>query len=231
MKLAKELKIEKYMSQKVRDDFRDKIERQGAMAVNKENIKLFAQVIFQNRQSIVEDSILEVFDEFTKYYKENRVHVEGWKTNDSWKVNRKVILPYWIEYDHWSDSFKDYTSRLERIGDVEKVMCYLTGLRIEDVRSVRVAIKKASPGEKFETTFFECRAYKKGTIHLYFRDEKLWQDFNMNVAYKRNWLPPEEKKKYENDGNQSKHWEAERSIGLYNDKETNTNTTALSLSI
>ncbi len=158
MKLAQELKIEKYMSNKVKQDFSEKLEKQWAIAINKENIKLFAQAIFQNRESIVEDSILEVFDEFTKYHKENREYIEGWKTNDSWKVNRRVILPRWIEHD-WYSWFRCNYSMWGKFTDVEKVMCYLTGKRIETINTLENGLKNTRAWEKFDTEFFECRAY------------------------------------------------------------------------
>jgi len=37
----------------------------------------------------LENAIVEVFEELTKYDNENRFYPEGWKTNDSWKVNKK----------------------------------------------------------------------------------------------------------------------------------------------
>jgi len=44
-------------------------------------------------------------------------------------------------------------------------------------------------GAKCESTFFEIRYYMKGTLHLYFRDERLWNQFNILAAKGRNWLP------------------------------------------
>jgi hypothetical protein len=41
-----------------------------------------------------------------------------------------------------------------------------------------------------ESTFFEMKYYKKGTLHLKFKDEALWNDFNLAAARGRNWLPP-----------------------------------------
>ncbi len=46
--IAKELKLEKYMTDKVKQDFRKKMQEQGQMAVNPENIRTFVQVVVSN---------------------------------------------------------------------------------------------------------------------------------------------------------------------------------------
>lgn len=76
-------------------------------------------------------------------------------------------------------------------------MCYVTGKRYDDVDRIEPKLRTALPGEKYETEFFFFRAYLKGTVHLEFKDKKLLEAFNIRVALKRNWLPPEERKKYE----------------------------------
>jgi len=49
---------------------------QGSLAITEDNIRKFADMIFMNRGNIMENAIREVFDEFTKYHKENREHIE-----------------------------------------------------------------------------------------------------------------------------------------------------------
>lgn len=40
-----------------------------------------------------------------------------------------------------------------------------------------------------ESEYFLIRYWKKGTVHLYFKDERLWQMFNLEAARGKNWLP------------------------------------------
>lgn len=40
-----------------------------------------------------------------------------------------------------------------------------------------------------ESEYFHIRFWKKGTAHLFFKDEGLWRRFNMAAAEGRNWLP------------------------------------------
>jgi hypothetical protein len=100
-KIAKDLKIEQYMTTQLKSDFGSYMREQGSLAITEDNIRKFADMIFMNRGNIMENAIREVFDEFTKYHKENREHIEGWKTNDKWKVNKKIILPYWVTHESW----------------------------------------------------------------------------------------------------------------------------------
>lgn len=40
-----------------------------------------------------------------------------------------------------------------------------------------------------ESEYFLIKYWKKGTVHLYFKDEQLWQRFNQEAAKGKNWLP------------------------------------------
>ncbi|MCP4761329.1 MAG: DUF4942 domain-containing protein, partial [archaeon] len=45
--------------------------------------------------------------------------------------------------------------------------------------------------------FFNFRCYKKGTLHLHFKDDWLWEEFNMRACAGKNWLPEAEREKWE----------------------------------
>ena len=44
---------------------------------------------------------------------------------------------------------------------------------------------------KIESTYFEIRFFKKGTLHLIFKDEFLWQEFNYRAAKYKGFPLPE----------------------------------------
>ena len=48
-------------------------------------------------------------------------------------------------------------------------------------------------GEWFEWEFFKCKAYKKGTLHMEFKEEKVWAMFNQKVAKLKGYPLPEQK--------------------------------------
>jgi hypothetical protein len=185
--------IDKYMTQKVKKDFSDfqKSSLSGQFALK--NIQKFCNNVFLNREKILTESIVESFDLMTKYHKENRVHIEGWKTDKAWKVGNKVILPYIVEFSSWSGSFCTYNSfGRDTVNDIDKGLCMLAGKDFNSIVTILDGLHRAFK-EKSEniadSEFFSIRYYKKGTIHLTFKDLDLLERFNLTVAKIRNWIP------------------------------------------
>lgn len=202
--------IEKLMTHSVMQNFSEFIKQQGNMEFCKENIYSILEMLIGNRETIMQNAVIDVFDIFTKYHEENRVYFEGWKTNEAWRVNRKVILPYWVEWNKWtrsdSDRFSTNVSYWSQYSDIDKVMCYLTGQRIENILTIYQALDrkfsdlgyvgKGPFDNECSSTFFNLRFFKKGTLHLEFKDEKLLERFNLIACKGKNWLPPEQEKKH-----------------------------------
>jgi hypothetical protein len=209
-----EMKMERYMTKSVQENFSKFIDQQGAMDFTRENVFSMINTLFANKENIVNQAILDVFDLFTKYHKENRCHIEGWKTNDIWKVNRKVILPYWIDYGayataddlkNYGDKFKINYHKWSENADIDKVMCYLSGSNYETCRTLHNSLSvrfdslgNVRTGQSFdnegESQFFTWKFFKKGTLHITFKDKSLWERFNLSACEGKNWLPPNYKK-------------------------------------
>lgn len=212
------LNMDKYMTHSVRENFSKYITQKGLLEFNQENIQDLIAMLFENQFTILENAVVDVFDLFTQYHSENRCHVEGWKTNSAWKVNRKIILPHWIQYGQYMNShdLKQHGDKLKinwnyqsKFSDIDKVMCYLTGIDYQKfygslyktLEHKLKAIGNIKTGNKFDSSFesyfFDCKIFRKGTLHITFKDEKLWQEFNMRACAGKNWLPPAEKKAWE----------------------------------
>lgn len=208
--------IQKYMTYGVRQNFAEFAKNQGCMDLTKENVESLIQMIIENSYTILDKAVIDVFDMFTKYHSENRLHVEGWKTNDKWKVNKKVILPYFVTGGY--NGFYDTSSRRwNEYSDIDKVMCYLAGKNYDDMATrheynvgkhevkykilgLQAAIQRTQYGDSSlqECEFFKFRCYKKGTLHIEFKDKFLWQEFNMRACAGKMWLPESEKRDWEN---------------------------------
>ena len=88
-----------------------------------------------------------------------------------------------------------------RLDDIDRAMAFLDGKKLEDVPlTLRKALKahfeeqrQDFSGASFVSTYFELRCYKKGTLHMKFRDRKLWERFNLTAAQGKNWLPDDTK--------------------------------------
>lgn len=212
------LNVQKFMTKAVRDNFQKWGKNQGYMDFTKENVASLVNMLFENSGMIMEKAVIDVFDLFTTYHKENRCYQEGWKTNDKWKVNKKVILPRFISmgYGGYYETYHHYNE----FDDIDKVMCYLTGKnydhfneleegksyeynardREKDYKmiSLKNAVGRSRIGDtgKTESEFFHLRCYKKGTVHIEFKDKFLWQEFNMRACSGKNWLPEAEQKEW-----------------------------------
>ena len=216
--IISKINMDKFMTHSVRENFSKFIQQKGLLEFNHKNVQDLISMLFENKYTILERAIVEVFDMFTQYHSENRCHVEGWKTNDSWKVNRKVILPNWITYGgymnahdikQYGDKMKINYGKQSSFSDIDKVMCYITGKDYNNLRGgLYVALENKlriigniKTGDKFdsefESQFFNCKIYRKGTLHITFKDESLWREFNMRSCAGKNWLPPGEKKAWE----------------------------------
>ena len=216
--VIKELDVQKYMSAKVKSNFEAFIAQQSEVAFTKENVASFFQMIMNNRVNIWEEAIVDVFEVLTRYTQENRFHVEGWKTNDKYKINRRIILPSWVS---WQDSYdtQEYMKehgknfslsyhRSQEYTDIDKVLAYISGHALPHwccidsvLESHFKTLGRVCIGDKFDNTtfsgYFDIKFFKKGTVHLYFKDKKLWDEFNMRACAGKDWLPGPEKRQWE----------------------------------
>lgn len=187
----RQLGMEKYMTEDLRKKLDAFVQQQGRMAFNKENIERMYETLLFNRKGIMQQAIEAVFDKLTKYYEENRCHTEGWATNLAWKANRKVVLPFAIQIAFNGGLRIRYGSE-RMLNDIDKVMCYLSGKRIEEIKRITTAVDEmAKEAKSTVSTFFKINAFKKGTIHLEFLDEALWNRFNIEACQGKGWIGKE----------------------------------------
>ena len=177
------------------------LESNERMAFSEENVYALVESIFLNRGTILQECVVEAFDLMTRYYDENRIHIEGWKTNDAWRVNRRVVLPRIVDVWYGGDGHLTYGDTRQNLNDIDRALAFLEGKKLESVPRTAVCaleehFKEYGPdfsGVLFESTYFEMRCYKKGTLHMYFKDKELWERFNLTAARGKNWLPDDVK--------------------------------------
>lgn len=193
--------MERYMTHQVRQNFASYIKQQGAMDFTKENVFAMIKTLIVNKDMILEGAVTDVFDIFTKYHKDNRYHVEGWKTNDNWKTNRRIILPFYVSKG-WDHHYHENFRNDSEYSDIDRVMCYITGTNFDYMinlgGSIKDTIRKTKIGDSSEreSYFFNMRCYQKGTLHLEFKDAALWKEFNMRACSNKKWLPDAEEKQW-----------------------------------
>lgn len=209
--------IKRFMTQAVRENFSKFSKEQGHMDFTRENVEALFQLVFENKYNILEKAIGDVFDLFTRWFDGNKCHIEGWKTNDKWKVNRKVIVPYGVSYGSYmsASSLREYGDKFtishridEHYSDIDKVMCFIDGKDYDSIITIKEAldyqfqrignVKTGSFDNICESEFFRIKFWKKGTLHLEFKDKFLHQEFNMRACNGKNWLPETEKQQWYN---------------------------------
>jgi hypothetical protein len=146
-----------------------------------------------------ENTIIKLFYEFSRKHhwnNENSTNIHyfnGWKTNESWKINKKVILPIRVsDYSGvWSYELKS------KLRDIEKVLAFFaggekTGL---DYDFLLDCAKKREQMKNIECRYVTISLYKKGTVHIVFNDDDLLHRFNIFGCQHKKWLPPSYGKK------------------------------------
>jgi hypothetical protein len=188
----------KFMTQKLREDINRFVEVQVNVPFTMKNIYKMIELVIGTHGQRMDKSLIDIFDRLTEHYDENRYHVEGWKTNSHYLVNKKFILPWVTESDfNGKMRMKWSGNNVDIFNDFVKGLRYLRGesTEMENLYSYVERLKKEG-GIHFGKWFnyydlFEIKGYKKGTIHCKFKDDNLWALFNRKVAEIKGYLLPE----------------------------------------
>lgn len=184
------------LTSNLRDQLNKRVEELADYEFSKFNILEIMMQMNGHINEGVEKTIMDLFDEWTRKYHwddhaTNRHYFDGWRTNDAFAVNKKVIIPLYA-YSQWSGSFDiDYRCR-EKLEDIEKVFNYLDGGRTPEIplRDVLQKAEQEKQTKKIETKYFYLTFHKKGTCHIEFKDMNILARFNIFAARGKNWLPP-----------------------------------------
>lgn len=174
------------------------------------NIYRMAEIIYGTSDQIMKDALVEAIDNLTAHTHENRYEVEGWKTNKGHLLGKKFIANGLR--NTWSGLEVGWGSRIDdNLSDLVKVLCNLTATDFDSINkpchwiekdmstnqwyNVKRKVKNGvnENGENLfalESIFFEFKFFKKGSIHIKFLDDKLWEILNRKYAeIKGNDLP------------------------------------------
>ncbi len=167
---------------------------QSAIAFTERNVKELLALFLLSREELMQRCLVEVFDKATAYHAENKIHVEGWKTNKGYRLNKKIIMPNGVNFRtilHWFEAGQGIQDFLD---DMDKVLCWLSATPVDVGLNTWKSLKaylwdsQLNHQQKFDSHFFEFRFYKKGTLHLYFKDLKLLESFNSAAAKGKKWI-------------------------------------------
>lgn len=170
------------------DEFR---RNQRRIDFNEDNIRAMFGALVARQDELLKAVVLDAFDTMTEHYPENRQHFEGWMSNDAWKVNKRVVMPYAVRLQYDGKHFDTEWSRQNKLVDIDRAICVVTGIPFDNIDTIAHAIKRATTYDNcHESSFFKVRCFKKGTAHLWWLDEEVRKQFNIAAAQARGWLPP-----------------------------------------
>ena len=194
--IFRKLHMEKYATAQLRDNINKFIEQQTHVPFTMGNIYRVLEIVVQTNGQRMLKALEEAFDTICSFSAENSTAGETWKTNANYMVNRKFIVPYITSWDfgRFGLAYDSYTySKVEKIEDVCKALCTITGRNYDEIGSLRECVrnsKDADWGKWFEWGFFRCKGFKKGTMHFEFLDEDVWYKFNYEVSKLKGWSLP-----------------------------------------
>lgn len=191
------------MTSNLQKEYLKDLERLAEYDFSYYNIKTIQADVCQKLVKGVEDCILAKFDELSAQHaydpdmKNNIWYYDGWKTNCSWKINKKVILPCqaWdADYKEWnfqSGTIGAWVKPIDILGDLEKVFNYLDNGETKEV-DITERLKEATEKQqsaKIVLKYFTVTFYKKNTVHITFTNERVLKKFNIYGSQKKGWLP------------------------------------------
>jgi uncharacterized Zn finger protein (UPF0148 family) len=203
-----QMEFGRWLDSKQQESFMRDVQRDSTIPFTANNIRATLDNVFMSRKKLFEESVARVFDDLCGHAVDNgsgpidphkahwnrhgRNGAEGWKTNDNYKVNQKLIFPNGIGFSHGSFSTYSGASAGTIYSDLDRILCVLDGQSLKDCYTVGAALDRASRGAKtggtFESEYFTGRFYKKGTVHLKWKREDLWERFNLEAAAGKKWL-------------------------------------------
>lgn len=161
--------------------------------------------ILQRMAQGIEDKIVSLFEELSYNNSMDcagNVHYfSGWKSNSAFKINSKVVIPYVYCWKDYSEKFSFYELR-KHLSDLELVLNFLLlDKESEHDYSCRNLdywlnyYERIQQTKKMQLRHFDVDIYKKGTVHIKFRDPELLKRFNLYGCMHKGWLPPSYGKK------------------------------------
>ena len=184
------------MTTNLRNDLYRRLDEFAKYEFSAYNIYHLALEMSKKVNGGIRDTIMKLFDDWTHKYhydenSQNRWYYNGWKTNDAFAVNKRVIIPMHGFYSFYSDSAFGFEA-IEKLEDIQKVFDYLDAGRTDpyELRTAMDEAKKKKQTRNIQCKYFKVSIYKKGTAHIEFTDSNVLKKFNIFAAMEKKWLPP-----------------------------------------
>lgn len=207
--------VRKRLTSQKRKEISKELDNYCSMDFTESNVRQFIINLIAKFPLMIDEAIDFLFGELTKYalkdnrwgsneYAANIHYYNSWKTNTAYKINKKVILPF---YQGWSGIYSLSWEQEDFFNDMDLVMSYFdvgntqkqkkisNEENVEETsepstgKIVKHHLQTLHITRDIDTKYFKVSVFKKGTMHITFKDEDLLRRFNIHVGKKRNFLP------------------------------------------
>lgn len=181
---------------KLRSEYYERIKDLQHYDFSLYNIYSLQAEIAKTMSTSIEKTIIALFDDLSRKYhwydetSKNIHFYNGWKTNQSWYINKRVIIP--LNAYSWGELHIRYNAE-ERLRDIERALDYLDGGNTTDFEDLAAALQRAEREKqtsKIQLKYFTVTFYKKGTCHIEFTNLDLLKKLNLFGSQRKGWLPP-----------------------------------------
>ena len=174
--LVDHLGIKALMSVKKRADFERQLEAGELPDISEETILGVILGLAGQAKDFAAEAVGEVFEIL-------RPQTANWdrqyKTNDVFRVGRRVILT-WMVRTRWGGGFEVNYQREAQVNAIDGVFHLLDGKGVLKERRgpLAQAINATGKDGKGETDYFKFRCFKNGNLHLEFKNLELVKQLN-----------------------------------------------------
>jgi hypothetical protein len=177
--LANRLGIRNVMSVAKRKEFEHQLQQGDLPEITEDTIVGILLGLAGQAKDFATEAAREVFDILRPR--------KGWggeyKTNDAFRVGRKVILVYRVERCWDGKKFRPNYHREQELTAIDGVFHLLDGQGVmREHRGPLVQAIEAAPEGKGETTYFRFKCFKNGNLHLEMKRLDLVKELNRLAA-------------------------------------------------
>lgn len=186
-------KFMKMLTAEAREKLNRQLESAAELEINSTNVYMLLHAMASNSSEMLVSSVVSMFKKITSYsrreYSSNIHYYNGWNTNESYKIGKKIIYPFFTTFADWDMGVRD--SSIKSVDYRIKEFIYDLLKAFEPFRNVNYDFDMRGKGE-FENDILRFKIFMKGTIHVWFKDLDTLNKINYVCGRKFNWLPTDE---------------------------------------
>jgi hypothetical protein len=175
--LVDHLGVKQVMSVKKRHEFEEQLKRGDLPEISEQTITGIVLGLAQQARDFAREAAVEVLG----ILRPSHLHFGGqYKTNNAFRVGRKVILCWYVERCWNARSFRVHYNREAEVTAIDGVFHVLDGKGVmREHKGPLCRAIEASPDGKGETKYFRFRCFKNRNLHLEMKRLDLVRELNL----------------------------------------------------